>query len=685
MKVLYVWVNQYKQLNNGYHLTRKYNVNLNHKHVEILKNPGYFESLYSKENSIEISSIVGSNGSGKTNLFKLIIESIYSDVDIDYNFFILFEIENEIFVRHNTDFIFPESVKDINRIELLSSSYTIYMNYFIDVLNEKWSERLYHRNDNYKTSIILEPNKKNGELSVKSITNLNRLRFLKYKDKYDFLKNIFEPDSISVSLDYDKIAGVITSETLSDYVDKNENLTRLKNFIQVSMKSANIDDVGGYFNKKIKSRIESLGLNEINELYLRYKATKIANKKYKKANQLDKIIKRELSSFIDKSSTRHENHKYTFPDGKVLSSNDNVKKRKNYGFFNKSVEIQSDYPSKVTFHNTEKRKNISIIPRTPRRKDTVHQIDPRAKREQLIIDIISGEKFSHNENKYLDIVPKSSLEKVTSCLRFKKVDHRNVQKLLDKRIALDDLKFEITPWLKIRLFSESNKEYEGLSSGQKHILNIFLTLSFHFENLNFRYKNVILLLDEVDLGLHPEYQREFIYKLVDFLNVNKELNFQVIISSHSPFILSDIDADRSLLLDSGGESHLSSGRKTFGNNIHSLLSDSFFLHKNIFTGEFSSRVINDCFDDFKNLKKEYDLSSPEVWKKTVKKMLDKIDYYERVADLCGEKFISNSLKSNIEFLKNLDSRARKKRTVEINEDDMESIFRKYPELRGILK
>lgn len=54
-------------------------------------------------------------------------------------------------------------------------------------------------------------------------------------------------------------------------------------------------------------------------------------------------------------------------------------------------------------------------------------------------------------------------------------------------------------------------------------------------------KTIIILLDEPDLQLHPEWQQKFISLLLDLLYAYfPKVKFQIILTTHSPILLSDI-------------------------------------------------------------------------------------------------------------------------------------------------
>ena len=115
-------------------------------------------------------------------------------------------------------------------------------------------------------------------------------------------------------------------------------------------------------------------------------------------------------------------------------------------------------------------------------------------------------------------------------------------------------------------------------------------------------ENILLLIDEVDLYLHPEWQRQI---LNDLLNAIKEAfpkNFvQVIITSHSPIILSDIPRGNSIFLQCQDGKIVQEKHEiqTFGANIYSLYKDAFFIKDGLAMGSFARETINSWIEEIK--------------------------------------------------------------------------------------
>ena len=103
-----------------------------------------------------------------------------------------------------------------------------------------------------------------------------------------------------------------------------------------------------------------------------------------------------------------------------------------------------------------------------------------------------------------------------------------------------------------------------------------------------------LVFDEMELCFHPEYQRTFVNNLISYIQrmeLNKTFSFNIILTTHSPFILSDIPACNILALKDGEPDELFKNEKTLAANIYDILNNGFFMSN--FIGEFSSRLIGE--------------------------------------------------------------------------------------------
>lgn len=138
-------------------------------------------------------------------------------------------------------------------------------------------------------------------------------------------------------------------------------------------------------------------------------------------------------------------------------------------------------------------------------------------------------------------------------------------------------------------------EIEHLSDGELANLELYSSI---YEQINYltdnkKTKNFILLFDEIEREMHPEMCRELIFNLISFLNQFKENSFQLILSTHSPFLASDLRKENIIRLNKNEKKIEVSYAKenTFAQNIHLILKNDFFLNSTI--GAYSKKIINE--------------------------------------------------------------------------------------------
>ena len=152
--------------------------------------------------------------------------------------------------------------------------------------------------------------------------------------------------------------------------------------------------------------------------------------------------------------------------------------------------------------------------------------------------------------------------------------------------------------------SEDEFPIESMSAGERQLYYIISTLVYHILNIKsvkeerVRYNNIAIVLDEVELGFHPEYQRKFICFLIETverLKLSKNLGIHFLITTHSPFMLSDLRKSNILYIEDGKKIDKEGMLNPFGANINDILAQSFFL-RNGFVGEFACKKILSLLD-----------------------------------------------------------------------------------------
>ena len=148
----------------------------------------------------------------------------------------------------------------------------------------------------------------------------------------------------------------------------------------------------------------------------------------------------------------------------------------------------------------------------------------------------------------------------------------------------------------------------GMSSGERALLNIMSRICFASQIENYMpgkgiqwNTNILLLIDEIDLYLHPEWQRRIVRDLLSLLRRQfKGHYFQIILTSHSPIVLSDIPVENCIFLKKRSDGTVCQEERnaqTFGANIYTLYKDAFFLSDDkLAMGEFAQNKINQWID-----------------------------------------------------------------------------------------
>lgn len=104
-------------------------------------------------------------------------------------------------------------------------------------------------------------------------------------------------------------------------------------------------------------------------------------------------------------------------------------------------------------------------------------------------------------------------------------------------------------------------------------------------------RHYIVLMDEPDDKMHPELCRQFLRRLLNVCKGSKRgRTCQLLISTHSPFFLSDVTQRNILRLDINrqtgqGLAAAETKARYFGANIHNIMADGFFLESTI--GEYA--------------------------------------------------------------------------------------------------
>ena len=308
--------------------------------------------------------------------------------------------------------------------------------------------------------------------------------------------------------------------------------------------------------------------------------------------------------------------------------------------------------------------------------------------EDLILKEVSNYKISSHGIKIEDIHRKINqdvkgifiIKKMYDFLKNNLADKNSLEFDIKSKDILEKAKEFVSLSQKLREYFSSipNNEKElfyfdigkNFSYGEKSILNLFAQF-FEFKLQQrieqYGWENLNILLDEADLGFHPEWKKKFIYAITTVLSVlfSKE-NLQIIITTHDPLTLSDIpncnvaylkkDGDKTKVLNQNEKP-----KKSFGANITDLLADSFFIEDGLI-GDFAKEKIettikwlNDCEIKKSNNKSDFYIeeSEKEFHLKVIELIDEKMIHYklrEKYFEIFPEKFEEEEKEKNLKKL-----------------------------------
>ncbi|MEG1724858.1 MAG: ABC transporter ATP-binding protein [Anaerovoracaceae bacterium] len=502
-----------------------------------------------------------------------------------------------------------------------------------------WLDGLFHKNDGYKTPIVLNPFRADGIIDINNEKFLTYSRFVSLMVDEDAAKRLYtvngnktvEGIEISCGNIRDRLGRKIHSEIYRIIKDKlSENDRDL-------LSQINMPSVEGLYSG------DSSVLNT--SIYKAFRNNPLTSPLIDKFDKYGKYLLECWAENLSQNGT----------DNYPLKSNDPTLPYNDYIII-KTIKTSTVYRGIL---NTDLNWELILGARDETEvrsiiKDTVNKLyEDRShitlKLRQSLIFKYWGRQFFNTINKYDVKTFNQVIQQTKEVLPYNNFLRCDVLNLLpppifDIEISLKD--GEGSPFL-----------FDNLSSGEKQFIFSISTILYHLKNIESahqsdgnrtRYKHVNLILDEIELCYHPEMQRRQIKELIDAINNIKLSNIESInicLLTHSPIILSDIPHQNVLFLNSKG----SKGEVTditFGANIHSLYKHSFFM--NLPMGEFAKNKIEVLFDKLRNstafskaqlsdIKAEIQLiGEPLLRNQLMKLYYDKCNIEERISYLENE-------------------------------------------------
>ena len=500
---IYKFYNDYEFYDNEGKEIKEDNLNLEKGVAKIEHSPTIPEDLYDIKNEdgsprikVNISAVVGKNGSGKSSLIELLYAAMYVisikekilkkprnkekkkeyiELISSFKIEIYYSFNKSIYrinigylkgLESNIDFsiVITDNIIDdrtrkehrLNNKKLLfdinNFFYTITINYSLYSLNANsigdWINSLFHKNDGYQTPIVINPKRDNGNIDINEENDLVKQRLISNilqpvendKKIENSLRNLAigkNATKLILELDHQKIEGYKKNNKLVNITNSEECFAKL---------------YYKYTGVSIYNIAQEPELNYA-VFYSKYKIIKICEKYKRYHRYLDGNKFVNINDFIKKIC--EDSSHVTFKIKQTLNfiRYQHVKNVKPYKEF--EVEIQ----------------DLSLV----------------------IKDIVNDQLKNNKHLKTIELIPPSIF--------------------------------------KIKIKFDNCGDFEDFSSGEKQKIHSISSIIYHIININsifingenseekklIKYKNINVVFDEVELYFHPDLQRTYIRDLLNYI------------------------------------------------------------------------------------------------------------------------------------------------------------------------
>lgn len=517
------------------------------------------EIIYERfESPIDLNYLLdnGSISQEKPENYQLLKEFCYTIItNFSQYSFTPFNYVEEITSYNKEEKIRKKAIDDGYNINTLRSISKDYMrNSCRDVDNRCWLKGVFHWNDGFQTPIVITPMREMGCINVQKETKLAKERLLSLL----FLKKEGENSNYF----FNRINGKLIVDEITLRKDNNEKSRIYKEKTLEYLPNEKFYE--GVYEKILTIIKCEIGIKDNNEhhkdivwSYIVYKVIKIIFKcprhRYmrnliKKMSQIETLDKDMYDTVLDIL------HDHSHITRKLFRSINYLK----YSHIGQRKILKVKYFGKQMEDIIRKREGLY----TP----------------ECIEELLPPPVFS---------------------IDFKLYDHRDKEKKHPIPFhTLSSGEKQITYTLTSFYYFLSNIDSVDNYAHRTHRRRSFVHVSNQESPKNMpliQYEHVNVIFDEIELYFHPEMQRTFIYYLLDGLSqmqFRKLGNIQIMLVTHSPFILSDIPKENVLFLNKIGEPLDVKDMCTFGANIHTMLKHSFFLQDGCM-GKYAQNTINE--------------------------------------------------------------------------------------------
>ena len=614
-----------KIVGKDFNFSSKYKIKYINKNLEIEENKNYIPNFYNinTNNISNITAVIGKNGSGKTTLLDMIAKILCVGPFGEYNFIIAFIKNNEIYVYAKEGLINKKIEHDFKLITF--------------------------ENQNIKESICKDMIKNTSVVFFSNIVNLRNKQinssimknnFFNISIEEDINKGYIEPE-IELNREYinQKFVDQRFIDNRANREIKNKMTERNIKFLSQNNSILKIETISLYFKC-----YQTLGIFTSSLDKLRY---------YREDNSIkrsDNYIKK-----LNYSVTRKEKEIYEEIERELLSLHNNKRKTFLYiAYFILIDKFFEELYNKINNNEIINLINNEIEEKVKRSKaiEMIYQVIGVIKNIEIDKIRKSYQKRNYIEDSISNIVNefKNFLQEICKkyqqTLRNLNLIIRNTKIVVDifrlygkgemqsRKVLHQIMPVIFVPNEEIKELYEIvntdnnfiemfNLEFKGLSSGQQALLNMYSSFYDVLDKIEDK-KNVLVLMDEPELYFHPEWQRKYIYFIVEFFNTYyKNKNVQIIFTSNSPYVLSDLNNSSVIMMEKEEEN------KTFAGNIMNLLIDNYFMEDTI--GKFAEEKIKGIVNRVKNKEvnsddfKIIDQIGEDVIRKNIEEMIKRYD------------------------------------------------------------
>ncbi len=548
MEIIYIWIEKYNNLEDlSFNLGSEKKYTYNHKEKMVIENtnsrfvPNFFnkETIVSSSRDIlrNLTVIVGENGTGKSSVLDFL--RYYKNKESDLKFLIIYKDKDNKYYIETTieNLIFQKPSEKYIKVRNEESLFNTL--FFSNILDPRIYIRESSSDNNYldlSTNSLVM--KSESAIEFFHAELLQQVKFWdKYKENEEIKKFLRIPSKINLIIPDSNIKSTWISTTA------NLNYKRYSDIF--------------IFKKIIKSE----------------KIREILDKDSLQAQFFKNLLDNIISYWFLEIHNILKNEKLTGYSYKIYY--DNIMEYKmevinNVEFEENECDIFYDL-GKIALNRIYKSKeNINI-------KRIEKNILEKAEGINEILEVIESLEISIIEKDFAEVP----------------ID-KNILKLIKKQSTLKNGSSILSVlWTK-------------MSSGEYAMLNLFSRLEVAKQKMKSNSPtNLLILIDEGELYFHPQWQKNWISYFIEglkliFENTSKVENLQLVLTTHSPLVLSDFPDDHVLFLEKNSDTTratntLSEGQQTFAANIHTLFSNSFFIQDGLI-GSFAKEKINNLID-----------------------------------------------------------------------------------------